>query len=33
MCRSGCFTKDLKEPVEELKREGLTDAAMEATGV
>jgi transposase len=23
----------LKEPVEELKREGITDAAMEATGV
>jgi hypothetical protein len=33
MCSSGCFTKDLKEPVEELKREGITDAALEATGV
>jgi transposase len=33
MCSTGCFTKDLKEPVEELKREGVTGAAMEATGV
>jgi transposase len=33
MCSTGCFTKDLKEPVEELKKEGITGAAMEATGV
>jgi hypothetical protein len=33
MCSSGCFTKDLKKPVKELKREGITDAALEATGV
>jgi hypothetical protein len=32
MCSSGCFTKDLKEPVEELKKEGITGAAIEATG-
>jgi hypothetical protein len=33
MYSTRCFTKDLNEPVEELKREGITDAAMEATGV
>jgi hypothetical protein len=33
VCRSGCFTKDLKELVGLLVREGVSDAAMEATGV
>jgi transposase len=30
---TGCFTKDLKEPVQLLKEQKITDAAMEATGI
>jgi transposase len=33
LCKTGCFTKDLKDLVSELTKEGVTDAAPEATGV
>ncbi|MDR1224234.1 MAG: hypothetical protein LBL07_15345 [Tannerella sp.] len=33
ICRTGCFTGELKELVEELKREGIAGVAMKATGV
>jgi hypothetical protein len=33
ICRSGCFTNDLKELVELPVREGISDTVMEATGV
>jgi transposase len=33
MCRTGSFTKELKELVDLLQKEGVTDVAMEATGV
>jgi hypothetical protein len=32
LCTTGCFTEELKELVKLLEQEGITDAAMEATG-
>jgi hypothetical protein len=31
MCSTDCFTKELKKPMEELKKEGITDVAMQVT--